>query len=240
MIDIYMTSFFRSHMTERAINEIHSRTKKGTFQIHVFDNGSDKSTRNDLIFLMEAGLIKSLHLDSRNTGCRYNKGIFHMMTESTNPYYVVTDNDVYPPQLTPDWLEQMLQIMETHKRIAFLTPQIPPQGLQMPIQVAPKVVYCKAVGNTFKMVRREAFPLNQFEVKLGEFSDDSYVCNYVRDKGWQVAFCRDVYCLHAGQCENWGYTQSQIALDPRKQNYGVPFTYPVDPTTYMPPESMRM
>ena len=54
MVDIYITSFYRKDMTERTVNAIRERTTLGTFQIHIFDNGSDKDTRNFLIGLLDA------------------------------------------------------------------------------------------------------------------------------------------------------------------------------------------
>ncbi|MBD3260317.1 MAG: glycosyltransferase [Candidatus Altiarchaeales archaeon] len=237
MTPIYMTSFFRKHFTERAVREIHERTEPGTFEIHIYDNGSDKETRDYLNGLLDQGLVKSVMLDSRNTGCRYNKGIFHMMTTVDEPYYIVSDNDVFPPKLTPDWLSQMRAIMDAHPEVALLTPQLPPQSFQMPdfTNIPSDIVYCKAVGNTYKMVRREKFPLDTFAPQLGQYSDDSYVSNYVSLNGDKVAFCRNIFCYHAGQCHNWGYTQEQIDKDPRKQGYGKPFVYEFeDEEKYLP------
>ena len=235
MIDIYMTSFFRSGMTARAVREIHERTKKGTFQIHIFDNGSDQGTRDDLLDLLETKQIVSLHLDSRNTGCLYNKIVFHAMTESASKYYCVTDNDVLPPKLTPDWLEQMISIMESNTDLAFLTPQLPPQSLQMPIAKDDDVVFCRAVGNTLKLVRRDVVPMHEVTQALGVFGDDQKISDLVRNNGYRIAFCRNVYCYHAGQCENWGYKEEEIAKDPRKIGYGKPFTYELQSEeTYIP------
>lgn len=214
-IDICMTTFHREDFTRRAIDLIHERktgdgTEAGTFQIHIFDNNSGSDMQNFLLDLLDRKLIVSLHLDSRNTGCLYNKGIFHMIADGSQKYYCVTDNDVYPPKLSPDWLSQMVAIMDAHPDLAFLAPQVPPQGLQTPDmkKVKDDIVYCKAVGNTFKMVRRSAFPIEDGYVNaLGAFGDDSLVCDLVTPKGYKTAFCRDIFCYHAGQCDNWGYTQ---------------------------------
>lgn len=235
MIDIYVTSWRRLNFLEKTLRLIHERTEKGTFKIHVFDNNSDSEVHGFLISMLQQGKICSLHLDSRNTGCLYNKAVFHAMTESNNPYYVVTDNDVYPPKLSPDWLQQMVSIMESHEDIAFLTPQLPPTWLQEPIKVEDDVVYCKAVGNTFKLVRKKAYPFGKYPQKCGQYGDDGLVSKIVREEGWRVAFCRNIFCFHAGQCENWGYKPKEVALDPRKQGYGKPFSYEIkDEGSYEP------
>jgi len=239
MIDIYMTSFFRKHFTVEAVKKIHNRTESGTFQIHIFDNGSDFETQCELFKLLQTKLIVSLHLDSRNTGCLYNKLIFNSMTESTSKYYVVTDNDVLPPDLKPSWLTQMINIMDNHLELAFLAPQLPPVSLQQPYEIHDDIVYCQAVGNTFKLVRRDTFPI--IEQKLDAFGDDGLVCKIVAGQKMKVAFCKNIFCWHAGQCTNWGYNTSELALDKRKCGYGQPFIYqPVNELTYEPPAHLKL
>lgn len=241
MIDIFITSFYRKDFTEKTLRLIEERTTPGSYQIHIFDNASDKETKDYLYSLLEAKKIASLHLDTRNTGCLYNKGIFHMMVESDSKYYIVSDNDVYPPMLTPDWLTQMKAIMDKYPQIAFLTPQLPPIQLQMPYAFNEDVVVCQAVGNTFKMVRRELFPIDRFKTKLMAFGDDGEVCKLVTEKGYQSAFCRRIYCYHAGQCDNWGYEEEQLGQDPRKAGYSTPFTYPLkNEETYEPIHELTM
>jgi GT2 family glycosyltransferase len=232
---IFISSFFRKDMTKRAIREIHERTAPGSFEIHLYDNGSDQETQDFLIGLLREKKIVSLVLDSRNTGCLYNKGVYHAMTEVDCPYLCVSDNDIYPPKLTPDWLSQVVSIMDRHPEIGMLAPQLPPQWLQEPYQVTEDVVYSKAIGNTLKIIRRSAFPVDTFKPKLGEYGDDGLVSQQMTQRGWKVAFCRSIYCLHAGQCENWGYTPEQVAMDPRKSGYGKPYIYEIkNMDTYEP------
>ncbi len=226
MIDIFMTTFHRKIFTQKTLELINERTEPGTYQLHIFDNGSDLDMQKYLTSLLYNGKIASLHLDSRNTGCLYNKGVFNSLADPNQKYYVVTDNDVFPPKLFPDWLSRMVAIMDAHPNLAFLVPQIPPQSFQMPdmSRIHDDVVYCGAVGNTFKMVRRNAFPANLI-FDLGKFGDDSLVCDAVKARNYDVAFCRNIFAFHAGQCDNWGYDQEQIDQDPRKAGYGKPYTY---------------
>jgi GT2 family glycosyltransferase len=233
-----MTSFFRKHFTERAVKEIHERTVPGSFQIHIYDNGSDKDTQEFLISLLQKGQIMSLVLDSRNTGCLYNKLVFHAMTESDEPFYVVTDNDIYPPKLSPDWLFSMIAIMEKYPEIALLTPQLPPVSLMGPdpLRIRDDVVFCQAVGNALKLIRRSMFPYEciQESQKIGSYGDDGYVSSEIKKRGGQIAFCRKIFCLHAGQTVNWGYKENEIFKDPRKGNYNPPLILDFDPETYVP------
>lgn len=238
-----MTTWNRLELTQKSIELIHERTEPGTFQLHIFDNGSKKDVQDYLIDLLRSGRTISLHLDSRNTGCLYNKGIFHMTACGKEPYYIITDNDVYPPKLSPDWLSQMITIMDNHPELAFLAPQIPPQWLQVPDKngIKEDIVYCKAVGNTFKLVRRKAFPLDNYANIIGAYGDDGLICDLAKYDGYKVAFCRDIFAFHAGQCKNWGYKEDEIALDPRKSGYGEPFTYKIlNEETYEPTAENRI
>lgn len=240
-INIYMTSFFRLDMTLKSIKMIHDRTEKDSFSIHVFDNGSDIRTQHELMRLLEDKLITSLHLDSRNTGCLYNKGIFYMMNEYDDEYFVVTDNDIYPPRLDPDWLSQMKTIMDNHTELGMLAPQLPPQRLQMPYKILDDIVLAKAIGNTFKIVRKKAFPLKEYKQTLNAYGDDGLVSHQMIENGWLIAFCRNIFCFHAGQCKNWGYEEEQIHLDPRKKGYSGHFTYKIkNGETYEPLSPHRM
>jgi len=236
-----MTSFFRYNLTIEAINKIYERTEPGSFQLHIYDNGSDHETQDKLINLLKTGRITSLMLDSRNTGCLYDKLVFYAMTETANKYFCVTDNDIFPPKIQPDWLEQMIKIMDNHPELALLTPHLPPTNLQVPYKILPDICYCEAVGNTLKLVRRDAFPLELFnEQKLGAFGDDGMISASIRKKGLKVAFCHFIYCWHAGQCENWGYKPEEIALDIRKAGYGEPFIYTPMNDAYDPPPELRL
>lgn len=232
-----MTTWFREDFTRKSVELIHERTEPGSFQLHIFDNNSGPHMQKYLIGLLNEGKIASLHLDSRNTGCLYNKGIFYIMNEFTDKYFCISDNDVYPPKLSPDWLSQMIKIMDNHPELAFLVPQIPPQWLQGPYldQVREDIVYCKAVGNTFKIVRRAAFPISEFRQTLGAYGDDGLMSEQVKLRNYKVAFCRNIFCYHAGQCDNWGYNEREIAMDPRKEGYGEPFRYKfLNEETYEP------
>jgi len=236
-IDIFMTSWLRPEFTQRSIEHIVDRTTTGTYKIHVLDNQSSVRTRDPLLRMLDSGVISSVTLHSQNTRCLWGKAVFHAMVPSASPYYVVTDNDVLPPKLEgKDWLQRMVDIMDAKEEIAFLTPQLPPTWLQEPFAADESVVYCKAVGNTFKMVRREAYPEGRYEQSMEKFGDDGMVSQLSRESGWKVAFCRDIFCLHLGQTDNWGYESEEIAMDPRKAGYGPPFRYtPEDTNTFRPP-----
>lgn len=215
MIDIFMTSWRRWDMTQRSIKLLYERTKT-QFRLTVYDNGSDKHTISNLFKLYKKGTIHSLILDDRNTGCLYNKIIFDKM--ALDKYYIVTDNDIYPPLLEPDCLQQLIDLMDKYPSLGLLSPQIQPFTLMQPYGYNDDVVVCKAVGNALKIVRSGIFP--NFKQQLNIYGDDGILSAQIKKSGYDVAFCRHIYCYHAGQSKNWGYKKNEILLDPRKGGYG--------------------
>lgn len=226
VIPIFITSWYRHLMTEQVVNAIRERTTH-PHSITVFDNGSDVVTRECL----QTYQIDNLILWSKNTGCCFPKMIFNAMAGGSE-YYVVTDNDVLCPKLESCWLTQMLGIMDRHEKLGMLALRLPPESLQGPTSFDDEVVYCSAVGNTYKLIRRAAWPASISWPGL--FGDDQALSDGMWGNGWQVAFCKNLYCLHIGQTTNWGYEPEQVALDPRKTGYGIPYTYQYDPLTYQP------
>ena len=235
MIPIFVTSWHRPAMTERALCEIEERTRFA-HEVHLWDNGSTPEEQQALIGMYQVGLCDHLHLLSHNAGCVFPNGIFRALAGDAE-YFVMTDNDAYPPKLDPCWLTEMVCIMREHEELGCLGLRAPPEFLQSPLpgemEGRDKIIRCKAIGNQFKMIRAEAWPDDWNTVK-GQFGDDFYLCDMMAKDGWYTAFCRDLYCLHAGQTQNWGYSPEQIAEDPRKAGYGPPFIYDYDPITYTP------
>ncbi len=231
-IPIYVLAWHRMDMTETCLRLLHERTRY-PHEVHLWVNSA---WEDDIGYLLALdSLYDSIHLDKRNTCVWYPKGVQHMMTPADTPYYVLNDQDYYPPMLDGQcWLERMVAMMDKYTSLGCLAAQVPPQVLQMPIEVLPDIVTCRAVGNSLRITRRSAWPQAEFTQRLGGFGDDSILCKMMRDAGFHTAFMRGVYGLHAGQCHNWGYKESEIGMDPRKAGYGTPFKYDYDPLTYVP------
>jgi hypothetical protein len=220
-VPIFLTSWNRYDFTERVLKEINERTQH-PFDLHVYDNGSSDTAPKNLYEKYLNKEITSLVLDTRNTACLYNKIVFHSMVEQETPYYVVTDNDIIPPRLNPCWLTQMISIMDRNPSIAILTPRLPPEFLMEPLSEGEEVIYCKAVGNTFKLVRRSAVHklIGELSQKLGSYGDDGILSALIRASGLRVAFCKNLWCYNLERSvADYGYTKEQLAQDPRKEGY---------------------
>jgi hypothetical protein len=240
-VDIYITSWLRPGYTVEVIEKIVARTKKGSYKIHILENESNPESQKALMPYLNNKTVESILFHNYNTRCLWGKPVFHAMTDSDSKYYVVTDNDILPPDLTPDWLEQMIDIMERNPDLGLLTPQFPPVQLMGPLEMRGDHIVCTAVVNALKLVRRESFPEGKIRQNKESFSDDGHVSELIKKEGYKVAFCKNIFCGNLGQTENWGYKAEDIHRDPRKSGYSAPFMYETkDNKTYESPDHLRM
>jgi hypothetical protein len=123
----------------------------------------------------------------------------------------------------------MIEIMDKNPILGCIAAQLPPQIFQSPYQINDDHTLCIAVGNTLKIIRSAAW--QQLHID-SIYSDDYYICEAMSKAGWQTAYANDVWCLHAGQCKDWGYLPEQIKEDPRKVGLGPPYVYKYDLVTY--------
>ena len=239
MIPIFITSWRRIEFLKQVVQKIHERTTD--YELHVYDNASDRETTDWLIAAQRSGMVTSVTLDNRNTRCLYPKKVFHSMVSSNSEYYVVTDNDFIP---CVGWLEKLKAIMDRNPKIGCLALQYWPHWPMSPIAKYTDYVYCRAIGNTFKMCRREAMEQVIYGIpqSLDAFSDDSKISEALRSKGWATGFAIDAYCYNLElTVPNYGYKPEELAMDPRKIGYlSQPETYePVNWETLEPPMDKR-
>jgi hypothetical protein len=237
VIPIFMTSWHRPDFTWVALSQIAARTI-APHEVHVWDNGSAPEEQATLREIHQSKECHHLYLHAHNRGCCFPKGIYRALAGDAD-FFVLTDNDACPPKVTPCWLTELERIMRAHDELGCLALRCPPEWLQQPmpgdLDGTNEIVRCKAVGNQFKMIRSEAWPHDWTEETRGKtFGDDAILCDLMARDGWLTAFTRNIWCLHAGQCEDWGYTKSQVNEDPRKAGYGKPYTYKYNPLTYEP------
>lgn len=225
MTPIFLQSWHRPEFTIRAIEAIHERTAREDFRLTVFDNGSGSPLESELIRMYKAGLIDTLHLEGRNTGCLYPKPVFHAMVPDDCNFYVVTDNDFIP---CVGWLPAMLEVMRNNPDIALLTLMYLPVWPMQPMDDRGDYVRTVAVGNTFKLCRRKAVEMviRDMQQKLGAYGDDGMLCSLLYKTGWEVGYIKNKFCYNLElTSDKWGYTDDQLRQDPRKAGYAEPKRY---------------
>lgn len=105
-IDIVMTTWRREKITETSLAAFKKNTRY-PHRLIIVDNGSSYGNSN--LYNREADIY--LRLDS-NKGLEYAKWAGMQFVES--PLFVSTDNDILPYSYDPDWLSQMVDLMNRH------------------------------------------------------------------------------------------------------------------------------
>ena len=111
-IDIILLTWNRIGLLKKTLEKIEERTKS-PYNLIVVDNFSKDGTQDFLRKETERGFIKTLILNDENLGQTraFNKALEHVTSET----FIVTQDDLWPPDLKPDWLEQMDSILREHK-----------------------------------------------------------------------------------------------------------------------------
>lgn len=206
-IDIFMTTFNRVKLTERALAFINNRTQY-PYRLFVIDNGSTDGTHDVLNRFKKKGTV-FLWL-----GIDHNVGI-HMAWNTalglaSSEYMVTTDNDLYVPDLTPDWLEQMVHLMNVHPNYAAIAAQPhtflgarPPQTYDEGVA---EVGHCGAVMRIMRtaLVKQAGGWERTFDSKRNH--EEKTICSRLQTLGHKVGYAEKIKCYHDfGQDDNWGY-----------------------------------
>lgn len=209
MIDILMTTYFRKDFTKKVIDHIIERTKI-PFQFIIVDNGSQDGTREmleDYQKLYPSLFKKVVYLNS-NMGLQAAKNIGMDFVESK--YFVNTDNDCLCPQLEPDWLAQMIRLMDENPEYAAISmrPQIL-VGVGPIFVGAREVVENNVAGGSFRLMKADLVrQVGQWKDSFENRNEEWHICNALRAAGYKVGYARDIFCYHMfGPNENWGYQE---------------------------------
>ena len=99
-IDIFITSYLRPQYTGETLRYLRERTKY-PYRTFLIDNGGNYQ------FVDQVGYYVGM---SKNVGihCAWNVAL--AMAESD--YFITSDNDIYVPDLEPDWLTQLVRFMD--------------------------------------------------------------------------------------------------------------------------------
>jgi GT2 family glycosyltransferase len=208
-IDILLTTYFRFDFTRKVIEHIMDRTRSDSYRLIIVDNGSTDGTREYLQNLKHHNpnqvVIKLLQ---KNFGLQVAKNIGMEYVQSS--LFVNTDNDCLCPQLTPDWLTQLTQLIEARPDYAAISlrPQIL-VGVGPIFSVDQDVIENNVAGGSFRimrtnLVREVGMWQDSFENRQEEWN----ICTKLRNAGYKVGYAKHLFCYHMfGPGENWGYSE---------------------------------
>src|SRR3990167_8770675 len=105
-VDIFVTAYLRQYYTEQTLEYLEKRTKH-PYRLFIINNGGNNEVCE------EATKQNKLFLELRPS---YNLGIHAAwnlaLAMAESEYFITSDNDIYVPDLEPDWLTQMVKFMD--------------------------------------------------------------------------------------------------------------------------------
>jgi len=202
-VDIVMVSCNRVDFTRRSIEAIWQRTRT-PYRLIVVDDGSRDGS---VEYLSTCGAIDTLILFGQGRGIHAAKNAGLAQVRSL-PYYIDTDNDVLPPDLEPDWIQHLIDLMETHADYGALAmrPQVlvgesserfDHAGIIEPMHVGAwlRIMSTEAVRQAGGW-RKNAEP--------GRNNEDWWIAARLEELGLRTGCCRDLRCRHL-YGKNFGY-----------------------------------
>lgn len=206
-IDIFITCWNRSKFTAATIAYIGDRTRH-PYRIIAIDNNSDDNTA-DLLYSLES--IGAVHHTVKHTK---NIGIHQAWNTALGladgDYFITTDNDIYVPQVDPDWLTQMVKFMDDNPEYAAIAlqphmylgsadPTPDPSGVT-------EVSHCGAVMRIMrtKCVREVGGWDRHYNANRNH--EELTICSRLRTAGYKVGYTSYLRAYHDwGDDNNWGY-----------------------------------
>src|SRR2546429_1266244 len=99
-VDIFIASYLRDQYTEATLGFLKRRTKY-PHRTFLLDNGGNERLKDQVDIYVGMGT---------NLGIHALWNIAAALAES--PYMVTSDNDIFVPNLDPDWLTQLVKFMD--------------------------------------------------------------------------------------------------------------------------------
>lgn len=217
MTDLHLVSWNRPKMTELVIRTIHRNTKNENFRLVVLDNGSEGDTPNMLQQYHDNGLIDQLILIPTNLGLEAARNLlFKNCTQSE--YFICVDNDCLPMPIVEnlDWIDRLIELMETYEDYAAISCRTDPMiGTGNIFEEADKehkeLVDFPHPGGSLRIMRsRAVYEVGGWDREApGRGSEERYICGKLLEAQYKTAFAARVPCLHlygtVEDTDRWGY-----------------------------------
>lgn len=212
-VDLHLVSWNRPKMTELVIKTIHRNTKLDNFRLVVLDNASDEKTVEILENMHNNGLIDEFIPLKTNLGLEAARNL--LLNEATfGRYFVCVDNDCLPEPIKDgyDWLEKLVQLMESNENYAAISLRTqvmigsgdPFDGFNGDLLDFPHP------GGSFRLMRTgDVLAVGGWDRGMkGRGQEERYICGKLREEGWRTGFATNIHCLHLfgdNETDRWGY-----------------------------------
>ena len=216
-IDIFITAYLRPQFTDNTIQYLRERTKH-KYRLVVIHFGG-----NEQVLEKHADVIDLVIEPSRINGKKtvVNLGIHSAwnlaLANATSRYLITTDNDIYVPDLTPDWLTQLATFLDEREEYGAISLHphvfIGAAGLDHKDAGLPDVVERNMCGAVMRIMRLDAvIKAGGWEHKLDprRNHEERTICSRLQTIGYKVGITPRIRAYHPfGKTTggNWGYAK---------------------------------
>lgn len=235
-IDIFITCYLRQAITEQTLTYLEERTKYPyrLFIIHQGGNEEVLEAYKDKIFL-RIDLIP-------NAGIHAAHNVALALAESD--YFITSDNDIFVPDLEPDWLTTMVKYMDERPDYGAIS--LHPHVFIGAAGIDPKdpedVKERNMCGAVMRIMRTEAVRKAGgwlHTIRTGRNHEERTICSQLQSAGYKVGIASRIRAFHPFP-PNWGYPKEftpemqlhNPALEQEVQRFGNMDAY--DNKTWLP------
>jgi len=213
MIDIFITTFQRQEFAKECVKYIGERTSS-YYRITIIDNGGNEWAQHHGRIYRYVPLWKSVG----NAGIHYAWNTALSLAEGK--YFITTDPDLLVPDLNPDWLSQMVKLMEerpTYGAISMM-PHIFIGAVSIDPNDPEDVKDRNMCGAVFRIMRTEATKIAggwDFKIEEGRNHEERTICSRMHDGGYKTGIASRIRAYH-NFGNNWGYDET---FTPQRQKH---------------------
>lgn len=217
-IDIFMTCFHRQYYTEQSIAYLKERTEY-PYRLFVINNGGNEEVVKQGV---DEGIIfLALNL-SANAGIHAAWNLALSMAESD--YFITTDNDIYVPDLHPDWLTQLVKLLDDRPNYGAISlcPHVFIGAEGIDANDREEVKDRNMCGAVMRIMRTEAVRQSggwEHVIRSSRNHEERTICSRLQSHGFKTGICSKIRAYHPfGKATggNWGYPES---ISPEEQGH---------------------
>ena len=205
-IDIFITAFKRPKMTMETIKYLKERTKYPYRLFMIHQEGNEEAMieyANDFLLIIDPN---------------YNVGIHQAwnwsLATAASDYFITTDNDILVPDLEPDWLTQLVGLMDARPDFGAIALQ-PHKFIGLEPSVYPndgEIISTPMVGACMRIMRRDAvWKAGGWErwVRQSRNHEEATICGRLNAVGYKFGYAAKMKAFHMfgteGESNYWGY-----------------------------------
>lgn len=207
-IDIVITAFKRPKMLMETIKYLKERTKY-PYRLFIIHNGGSEEA------LIECEKDTFLIIDpSYNVGihCAWNLALAVVSSK----YFITCDSDILVPDLEPDWLTQLVGLMDARPDFGAIALQphkfIGLEPSRHPMDEKGEIILTPMVGAVARLMRLDAvWKSGGWEriVRQSRNHEERLICGRLNDIGYKFGYAAKMKAFHmwgdGETVDDWGY-----------------------------------